>query len=67
MVVSGQLIDPAALVPENNAGTHRITGSEGTIAGLDVFGEEISSPYRNSSPGSSSPQRSCYTDYASAA
>jgi len=40
MVVSGQLIDPAALLPENSTGTHPITGSVGPTAGLDVFREE---------------------------
>jgi hypothetical protein len=40
MEVSGQLNAPAVLLPGNNAGTHRIAGSVGPTAGLDVFGEE---------------------------
>jgi hypothetical protein len=40
MEVSGQLNAPAALLPENNAGTHRIAGWVGSIAGLNVSGEE---------------------------
>ena len=69
MEVSGQLNAPAALLPENNAGTQRTADSVGPTAGFDVFLEKrkISSPYRDSSPGSSSPQRSCDTDYANAA
>jgi hypothetical protein len=40
MEVSGQLNAPAALLPGNNAGSHRTAGSVESTAGLYIFGEE---------------------------